>query len=117
MNTQYKKDSNVIGILVIIMTVFAMSFADAIVKYVSSELPLWQIYVVRSLIAIPIISVVFFGKNEGNLSVQSMKWVILRSLLLTFMYVAIYAATPILSLSVIGASLYTGPLFLSLIHI
>jgi hypothetical protein len=44
------------GIVIIVLTVFAMSTADMIVKLFSSALPLWQIYVVRSLIVIPILA-------------------------------------------------------------
>jgi drug/metabolite transporter (DMT)-like permease len=42
-------------------------------------------------------------------------WVVLRSLLLALMYVALYAAIPVLSLPVIAASAYTGPLFIALL--
>jgi drug/metabolite transporter (DMT)-like permease len=35
-------------------------------------------------------------------------------MLLAFMYIGIYAAVPVLSLSVIAAALYTGPLFIAL---
>ena len=45
-----RQDNVALGIVVIIMTVFAMSTADAVIKYVSATFPLWQIYVLRSLI-------------------------------------------------------------------
>ncbi len=104
-----------LGIIIIIITVFAMAFADAIVKYVSSNLPLWQIYVVRSLVAIPIFTIILIFKRQPvQIAPINHGWVVLRSMLLTFMYIAIYAAAPILPLSIIAASLYTGPLFIAL---
>lgn len=103
-----------VGVIVIIASVFAMSCSDAVIKYVSSDLPLWQIYVVRSLIAIPMICFLFFFSNGGKLRPLSMKWTIIRSLCMLFMYIAVYAALPVVSLPVIAAAFYTGPLFITL---
>ena len=101
--------------VIIVLTVFAMSTADMIVKLFSSSLPLWQIYVVRSLIVIPILGAfAIFRRDAIRITPISPGWVALRSLLLAFMYIFIYAAAPVLSLSVIAATLYTGPLFIAL---
>jgi len=110
-----RSESVMLGVLAIVLTVFAMSTADAIVKYVSSAFPLWQIYVVRSLVVIPILAAVsVLGPQPVRIGPKSKGWTILRSLLLAFMYIGIYAAAPVLSLSVIATSLYTGPLFIAL---
>jgi len=97
------------GIATIMATVFAMALADAIVKYSSSEMTLWQIWVLRSLIVVPILAVV----GHGRISSQVFGWVLLRSLALVLMYLGIYAALPLLDLSVVAASLYTAPLFIT----
>lgn len=103
------------GIVIIVLTVFAMSTADMIVKLFSASLPLWQIYVVRSLIVIPILAAFAIFRREAiRITPVSQAWVAVRSLLLAFMYIFIYAAAPVLSLSVIAATLYTGPLFIAL---
>nr|WP_298685093.1 DMT family transporter [uncultured Dongia sp.] len=103
------------GILVIIVTVFAMSFADAMVKYVSAAFPLWQIYVLRSLLVIPALAAIAWLRRDiRSMAFASAGWAFLRGMLLAFMYIAIYAAAPVLSLSVIAASLYTAPLFIAL---
>ena len=104
-----------LGVTMIVASVFLMSLQDAIVKYASSGLPLWQIYVLRSLIAIPLLLAVAAWRRElDHLRPGLPGWVALRSLLLVLMYIFIYAAVPVLSLSVIGAAFYTGPLFISL---
>ncbi|WP_424945622.1 hypothetical protein [Candidatus Spongiihabitans sp.] len=48
MNTssENKKDDIVLGVGIIIATVFTMAFSDAIIKYISADFPLWQIFVV-----------------------------------------------------------------------
>lgn len=109
-----QSEQPVLGVAVIVVTVFAMAFADTIVKYVSSHMPLWQVFVVRSLIAVPAIGAVAFFGSFRNFRPISLGWTMLRSLLLVMMYIAIYAGVPVLSLSTIAASLYTGPLFITL---
>lgn len=96
------------GIVTILLTVFAMALTDAFVKFVSADMTLWQIYVCRSSLALPLL--VLLGK--GRVLPKAFGWVALRSFALVAMYLAIYAAIPLLDLSVIAASLYTGPLFI-----
>jgi drug/metabolite transporter (DMT)-like permease len=99
------------GIITILLTVFAMALTDAFVKFASADMMLWQIYVCRSAIALPIL--IFLSK--GRVWPKERVWVAVRSIALVAMYLAIYAAIPLLDLSVIAASLYTAPLFIVLL--
>ncbi len=99
------------GIVTILLTVFAMALTDAFVKHASSDMTLWQIFVCRSLVALPLLLVL----AKGRIRVNSWVWVCVRSTLLVAMYLAIYAAIPVLDLSVIAATLYTSPLFIVLL--
>jgi drug/metabolite transporter (DMT)-like permease len=104
-----------VGIATIVATVLAMSFADAVIKYVSADFTLWQIYVLRSLLVLPVLlAIALAGRRPLRLGRDANRWIYLRSLLLALMYVAIYAAIPVLSLPVIATSRYTGPLFIAL---
>ncbi|WP_102227257.1 DMT family transporter [Acidimangrovimonas sediminis] len=99
------------GVATIVATVFAMALADAIVKYASSGMTLWQIWVLRALIVVP----VFAALGRDRVRMAAPGWVLIRSLALVLMYLGIYAAIPLLTLSVIAASLYTSPLFITLL--
>ena len=99
----------VVSILVIIVTVFAMALTDALIKLMSSDMSLWQVYVLRSLFVLPVLMII----RRGRLRPQTTFWAYLRGLLLTAMYLAIYIAIPMLSLSVLAAALYTGPFFIT----
>ena len=103
-----------IGVCVIVATVFTMAFTDAIIKYVSADFPLWQIFVLRSLAALPILLVIVLCGAASAIRPRAPCWTLARSLLLALMYVAIYAAAPLVSLSLIAAALYTGPVFTAL---
>lgn len=101
------------GIVTILATVFAMALTDAFVKFASADMTLWQIYVCRSGLALPVLILL----AKGRILPDAGGWVALRSLALVAMYLAIYAAIPVLDLSVIAASLYTGPLFIVLLSV
>lgn len=104
-----------LGIAVIVATGFTMAFGDALVKAVSSDFSLWQIYVVRSLLAVPLtIALILAGAPLRGVVPRAPGWAVVRSLLLMLMWLAFYAALPVLSLSVVAAAYYTGPLFIAL---
>jgi drug/metabolite transporter (DMT)-like permease len=96
------------GVPTIIATVFGMALADAFVKYASTGMSLWQIWVLRSLFVIPILLVLANNRSGSG----GRGWIALRSVVLALMYLGIYAAIPLLDLSVIAAGLYTAPLFI-----
>jgi drug/metabolite transporter (DMT)-like permease len=103
------------GILLIVGAVFTMALQDAVVKLVSAELPLWQLFVLRSLIALPLLAtLVPLLLGGGRLLPRAPGWALLRGALLVAMYVAFYAGLPVLPLSLVAAAYYTGPLFIVL---
>lgn len=116
-NPGQRPDRAVLGALLIIGSVFLMSLQDAIIKYASTDLPLWQIYVLRSVIAIPGIFTLVAVRSRISepLSRSFGRWTLLRSLFLVMMYLCIYASVPVLDLSTIAAAFYTAPLFITLL--
>lgn len=97
------------------LAVFALSFGDAIVKSLSVGFPLWQIYVVRSVIALGILVIVIrLQEPDLVLLPKSLFWTTVRSFLLGCMWVAYYASLTHIKLSVAAAVYYTIPLFITL---
>jgi len=108
-------DNLALAIATILLTVLALSLGDAVIKLISADFVLWQIFVLRSAIAMPILATVIkAGTRAAALRPRHLGWTALRSLMLTFMWVAYYAALPHLALSVAAAAYYTLPLFIAL---
>ena len=104
-----------LAVVAIVFTVFALSLGDALIKRISADFPLWQIFVLRSVIAIPVLIAVVKTRTQAvSLRPISLGWTALRSLMLTFMWVAYYTALPHVDLSVAAAVYYTLPLFITL---
>jgi drug/metabolite transporter (DMT)-like permease len=101
----------------IIFAVFLMAMQDAIVKLASVDLSLWQIFVLRSAIALPALAVVTtLRRDTGTMWRDAFGfWLFLRATLLTAMYVSLYASIPVLPLATLAAGFYTGPLFIAVL--
>ncbi|MEM8950298.1 MAG: DMT family transporter [Pseudomonadota bacterium] len=109
------RDNLALAVTVIVLTVLALSFGDAIIKALSADLVLWQIFVLRSLVAIPLLLIMLRLRFQSvSLIPRSRRWTVARSLMLAFMWVAYYASLPHLQLSIAAAAYYTLPIFIAL---
>lgn len=115
-NSDTPRPDNVpLGVATIIGTVLALSLGDALIKSLGGGggMGLWQLFAVRSLLAFPVLlggALVFIDRTR--LAPQSARWIAIRSLLLTAMWIAYYLALPLLPLAVAAAAYYTLPLFI-----
>jgi len=108
-----RPENTTLGVALIVGSVFLMTLADALVKLVSADLALWQIYVTRSLVSIPVLAVLMFWRGI-DLWPKAPGWAYLRAALLVLMWIVYYASLPLLDLSVAAVALYTSPLLIAL---
>ena len=91
-----------------------MAFGDAVVKLVSTDLTVWQVFAARSAFAVPCL--LALGYNRGvSLPAIFGRWVLLRSALLVLTWLAYYASLPVLKLSVAAVAIYTNPILTALL--
>ena len=100
---------------VIILTVLALSLGDALITMTSGSFVIWQIFVIRSVMALPVLLLLLALAAPDRLRMpDELGWVILRSLMLVAMWVCYYLSLPNLTLSAAAAAYYTLPIFLTL---
>jgi len=105
-----------LAIVAIVLSVLALSLGDAIIKLTSANFSVWQLFTIRSAIVLPVLFAMIllcFGRRIPPLHAPG--WAVLRSLLLTGMWVAYYIALPHVDLAIAAAALYTTPIFITLI--
>ena len=101
------------GIAILTSSVFAMSFADAVVKLVSEDITVWQVFATRSAFAIPcLVAVLYFA--GGRVRFDAPRWVVVRSLLLIVTWLTYYVSLPVLPLAVAATVVYTNPIWTTL---
>ncbi|PRD41734.1 EamA/RhaT family transporter [Phyllobacterium phragmitis] len=110
-----RPDNIPLAVNVIILTVLALSLGDALIKMTSGSFVIWQIFVIRSLIVIPVLLLFLAVTSPETLRVPDVSgWVGLRSLMLIGMWICYYFSLPKLTLSVAAAAYYTLPIFITL---
>ena len=102
------------GIGIILASVLTMAFADAVVKLVSTDLTVWQVFVARSLVAVPLLAVLLLATGVG-LRPRAPAWAFVRAGLLVLTWLAYYASLPVLDLSVAAVAVYTNPIMIALL--
>jgi len=104
-----------LAILAILTACFALSLGDAIIKQSSVSFTLWQIFIMRSIIAIPFL--VYFVRIrtcETPIRPEHLSWTLLRSFILVMMWVFYYIALPHVPLSTAAAVYYVLPILITL---
>src|SRR6185503_15431201 len=108
------RDNIRLAVAAILGSNFAFSLSDAAIKLISSDFVLWQIFVIRSIIAIPLlIAVILLWFPSTSLAPRQFGWVALRSLMLTLMLIAYLSSLPHLPLGIAAVTFYTLPIFIT----
>lgn len=113
-NSEPVGDQTALGVVIILVSVLMMSFADALVKFISADLTIWQIFFARSLFGIPILFMLARALKV-SLKLREPQWVFARSLCLLLCWLALYASFTVLTLSVAAVAVYTNPVITSLL--
>ncbi|APX13864.1 hypothetical protein BWR18_12315 [Tateyamaria omphalii] len=95
------------------VSVAALSLGDALIKATSLSLPLWQIYILRSALVLPVLWGALCVRGTGR--PVSVFWVALRSGLLIAMWLSYYSALPFMPLSAAAAAYYTAPVLITVL--
>jgi drug/metabolite transporter (DMT)-like permease len=109
-----RPDRTALGIVIILASVLSMAFADAVVKLVSADLTVWQVFVTRSLVAL-LLLVLLARATRVGLKPRAMGWALIRSGLLVLTWLCFYASLPVLDLSVAAVAVYTNPMMTALL--
>lgn len=113
--TRSPADNLKLAVVVIVFTVIVLSFGDALIKKVSADLVMWQIFVLRSLLAVPVLlAILRFWSPGVGLMPNAPGWTTVRSLMLVVMWIIYYASLPHVPLSIAASAYYTLPIFITL---
>ena len=111
-------DSPRVAVAFILAALFFLSLQDGLVKFASDQTSLWQFQILRSVANLAII---LFGL--GLAGSWHMMWpdkpvaVMFRTLAIMGTMIFFFAGAPFLTLSEMGAGLYTYPIFMTLLSV
>lgn len=103
------------GTLLIVGAVFLMATQDALIKYISADLTLGQIFLLRSVLVLLLLHVIARSGRRACWYDAIMFGPLARAMFLTLMYVLLYSVISLVPLATLAAAFYTGPLFIVLL--
>ncbi len=113
---QSRQDNLKLAIAAILIACCALSLGDALIKQHSASFVIWQIFVMRSLIALPfLVYIVRIHSCELPIKPTHLAWTLLRSLILVLMWIFYFAALPHIELAIAAAAYYTLPIMIGLL--
>lgn len=99
----------------ILLTCLALSLGDALIKQQSASFLLWQIFLVRSLIALPfLVYLIRLTDCATTMMPARLGWTLLRSLILVVMWLFYFIALSRVEFALAAAAFYTLPIFIAL---
>lgn len=99
----------------ILLACLALSLGDALIKQSSASFPIWQIFVLRSAILLPLLACGLRIRGRATpIRPLHTGWTLLRSLILVLMWIFYFAALPQIELATAAAAYYTLPIFIIL---
>ena len=109
------RDNLKVAVSAVLIACFSLSLGDSLIKQQSASFVIWQIFLVRSSIAVPFL--IYFARIrscEVSIKPVQTSWTLLRSLILVSMWVFYFVALPHIELAVAAAAYYTLPIFIML---
>lgn len=105
------------GVALILATTLTISIQDVVFKQVSAQIPLWQIFALRGLLAVPLVFLIirFQANVLDTIRLAYSRWPVIRSLLILITFVSFYSTIPFLSLATIGAAIYVSPIVVTVL--
>jgi len=102
------------GVVLIIIGTFLISMQDAVVKVFAEHLSLWQMFVIRGLLTIPLFVLLGWGFNaHKTLFRDAMRpWVLVRGFFIAITLLLFYAALPFSQISTLAAVIYLSPILI-----
>ncbi len=117
MNQPPTTDRTGYAILLILCATFLIAVQEALIKFSSSELTLWQIFTIRGFLTIPLFLLMAWPVHQVGAVWRGSfhKWPMARAACMNIMLISIYSGIPIMPLATIIAGVYTAPIFVALI--
>jgi drug/metabolite transporter (DMT)-like permease len=107
-----------LGIVSLCLGVFVFSTQDAIIKLVSASYPVTEAVVVRSIVALPILTwIIHRASGLKGIFTGRAPWLALRAGAMFISYTAYYLAFPALPLAEAVALFFAAPLFITVMAI
>jgi drug/metabolite transporter (DMT)-like permease len=105
------------AILMMLTATFLIALQEALIKFSSAELTVWQMFTLRGFLTIPLFLALAWPARQIGSTWRAVfrKWPLARAGCMTAMLISVYTGIPFTPLATIVAGVYTAPIFVALI--
>ncbi|MEM6896493.1 MAG: DMT family transporter, partial [Pseudomonadota bacterium] len=106
------------AVLAIVGAAAVLSFGDALIKLTSSDFVLWQVFILRSGMAVlAFLGAALLMRVPLTTTSRQLFWGLVRSLLLVLMWLFYYATLPQMEFALAASVYYAAPILMALLSV
>lgn len=110
--TRSKPDRAIFAMLAVMMGISIASGNDLATKWVSDQVSIWQLQLMRSVVGAAVLAAFMLIANQDHsLRAKHKGTVLMRSLLMAIAFLSYFIAIGILPIAIVAAGLFSSPLF------
>ena len=108
-----RPDRTGFAVAMVIFGTSTVACSDLATKWLTSNLSLWQLQSMRSVFGLTFLLLILLVIGKlSSLKVINIEALVIRSLLMTFTYLAFFTALAILPIAMVAGGFFSGPLFM-----
>ncbi len=111
-------DRTTLAIALAMLGILAITFADIATKWISTDISLWQLLAMRSVVGLVLIlPLLLLSRRLSALRVKNLRTLAIRTLIMCVTYVLFFSSLGSLPLAVVAGAFFAAPLFMVILSV
>lgn len=111
-------DRTALAIGLALLGITCIAFADIATKFISSDISLWQLLAMRSVVGLVLIlPVLILSRRLSSLRVKKPKNLAMRTLIMAVTYILFFASLGQMPLAIVAGAFFASPMFMVILSV
>ncbi|MGB1257765.1 MAG: DMT family transporter [Thiolinea sp.] len=111
-------DRTALAIALAMLGVTCITFADIATKWISTDISLWQLLTMRSIVGLVLIlPVLLLSRRLSSLQIKNFRALAIRTLIMCITYVLFFTSLGQLPLAIVAGAFFAGPMFMVVLSV
>ena len=116
--TDLPADRTALAIALAMLGVICITFADIATKWISTDISLWQLLTMRSIVGLVLIlPVLLISRRLSSLRIKNFPTLATRTLIMCVTYVLFFTSLGQLPLAIVAGAFFAGPMFMVVLSV
>lgn len=111
-------DRTALAIGLALLGISCITFADIATKWISANLSLWQLLMMRSIVGLVLIlPILIIRRRLESIRVKNLKTVMIRTIIMCATYLTFFTSLGQLPLAMVAGAFFAGPMFMVILSV